>query len=392
MIKMQLILTLACFVSAFAKQPPAPQILDPEEDYNVMDKIISNNDFLQNPELYEGDIIMTDKLQKTMEEMRIRSEAGMSTFDAIAGGVWPNGVVPYKFGRGFSYQSAVKQGIDEYNKKTCIRFKPYTAALARQAGGYVEFVHGGGWVKVLYRVSSPVRLNKSRNLIRCYSLCRCSSYIGRQRGRQQISLGRGCGSKGVAVHEMMHALGFYHEQSRRDRDDYITINWNNINKAVWYNFQKYRAGQASTLGEPYDKRSVMHYGNYAFSLNGQKTIVSKSNPSERLGQRVGLSDIDVKQLKKYYKCGGGPVVTSRPPTACSNLYPFCKVLTKWCTNQWVKGNCKQSCNLCNKPPPPPCNDKNKSGNCGYWTRAGYCKHKEYKGFMQDNCKKSCKLC
>lgn len=45
---------------------------------------------------------MTDKLQKTIEEMRIRSEAGMSTFDAITGGVWPNGEVPYKFAPGFS--------------------------------------------------------------------------------------------------------------------------------------------------------------------------------------------------------------------------------------------------------------------------------------------------
>ena len=37
------------------------------------------------------------------------------------------------------------QAIQEYNSKTCVRFKPYTAALARQAGGYVEFMHGGGY-------------------------------------------------------------------------------------------------------------------------------------------------------------------------------------------------------------------------------------------------------
>ena len=55
--------------------------------------------------------------------------------------------------------------------------------------------------------------------------------IGRQGGKQQISLGRGCGYKGVAIHEMMHALGFYHEQSRLDRDNYSTINWNNINRS-----------------------------------------------------------------------------------------------------------------------------------------------------------------
>ena len=52
--------------------------------------------------------------------------------------------------------------------------------------------------------------------------------IGHQGGRQQVSLGNGCETKGVAIHEVMHALGFFPEQSRRDRDSYIRIMWNNI--------------------------------------------------------------------------------------------------------------------------------------------------------------------
>ena len=61
--------------------------------------------------------------------------------------------------------------------------------------------------------------------------------IGRQGGRQQVSLGNGCGTTGVAIHEMMHALGFFHEQSRRDRDGYIRIEWNNI-PGRKYSFQQ----------------------------------------------------------------------------------------------------------------------------------------------------------
>ena len=59
--------------------------------------------------------------------------------------------------------------------------------------------------------------------------------IGRQGGPQRISLGHGClrGGIGVTVHEMMHALGFYHEQSRRDRNRYIRINFQNISPSEY---------------------------------------------------------------------------------------------------------------------------------------------------------------
>jgi len=345
-------------------------------DENAFDRILRLNGVDNNKdayslkipkEMFEGDIVMTNKLRAQIGEMRVRSGQGMAGYDAIRGGTWPGGVVPYRYASGFAYGGAVQQAIAEYNAKTCIRFKPYTAALARTAGGYVTFMHGGG----------------------CYSM------IGRQRSRQQISLGRGCGTKGVAIHEMMHALGFYHEQSRRDRDSYITINWNSINRRMWYNFQLYRVGQADTLGVGYDKSSIMHYGNYAFSINRQKTIVSKSNPNERLGQRRGLSSKDVTQLRKYYKCSGGGKVTTTKKTGCNKIdnYPFCRDLKSYCGRPWVRANCKKACNICPTPRttttrrPSNCRDNNR--NCAGWAKYGYCRSN---GYTQKNCKKACKLC
>lgn len=58
----------------------------------------------------------------------------------------------------------------------------------------------------------------------------CWSSIGRSGGKQRVSLGKGCERKGIAIHELMHVLGFFHEQSRLDRDKYVTVYWSNVDK------------------------------------------------------------------------------------------------------------------------------------------------------------------
>lgn len=68
-------------------------------------------------------------------------------------------------------------------------------------------------------------------------LCHCSCYspVGRQYlkpGMQELSIGEGCNSKGIIMHELMHALGFWHEQARSDRDDYLEVFWENIKKGT----------------------------------------------------------------------------------------------------------------------------------------------------------------
>ena len=79
------------------------------------------------------------------------------------------------------------------------------------------------------------------------------------------------------MHELMHAAGFWHEQSRADRDDHISINWNNIQSGMEFNFLKYDLRKIDHLGAKYDTCSVMHYGAYAFAKVNRQNILTKRN-------------------------------------------------------------------------------------------------------------------
>ena len=54
---------------------------------------------------------------------------------------------------------------------------------------------------------------------------------------QSVSLVEGCLYHGIVQHEIMHALGFFHEQSRTDRNDYVIINIENVKEGYEHNFK-----------------------------------------------------------------------------------------------------------------------------------------------------------
>ncbi|VDK21217.1 unnamed protein product [Anisakis simplex] len=88
----------------------------------------------------------------------------------------------------------------------------------------------------------------------------CYSNIGRYPyGVQQISIGFGCETIGIVAHEIGHALGFFHEQSRYDRDDYVRILGRNIESGFASQFSKHSSKYIETYGVPYDFGSAMHY-------------------------------------------------------------------------------------------------------------------------------------
>ncbi|KAG5852498.1 hypothetical protein ANANG_G00063060 [Anguilla anguilla] len=125
----------------------------------------------------------------------------------------------------------------------------------------------------------------------------CIRFVPRTHQRDFIDIQPKSG--GVTAHELMHALGFLHEQSRADRDKYVTILWANIWKDRVRNFGKYKT---NNMDMPYDYSSIMHFGKFAYSEDGEPTIIPKKNPNARMGQIFGPSAMDKLKINKLYKC------------------------------------------------------------------------------------------
>jgi len=161
---------------------------------------------------------------------------------------WRNGIVPYKISGDFddSTVDAIKDGINELNTKTFINIVPYEK---KSHPDYVDIVlldddePGGG-----------------------------SSSIGRQGGRQKLSLKQGA-DNAATMHEFMHALGFLHEHTRADRDEWVTVKWNNIIESEKPNF--YKMDSDDFMFGHYDVESIMHYGGFAFSKPCDATRFSR---------------------------------------------------------------------------------------------------------------------
>ena len=74
--------------------------------------------------------------------------------------------------------------------------------------------------------------------------------MGRIEGKHRLNLGSGCVGVGIAIHELLHALGFLHEHNRPDRDDYVIVNKENIIEGK--NIKKLKqSGIDSTTESPY---------------------------------------------------------------------------------------------------------------------------------------------
>lgn len=134
----------------------------------------------------------------------------------------------------------------------------------------------------------------------------CSSAVGKVGGEQHIVLSKECSGTGSVLHEIMHALGFWHEHSRPDRDEHIRVMWKNIDKSLQHNFNTRSLDTIYDFGSPYDTNSLMQGGGYAHSrdLFNPSMIDLKTEEPVKI-QRDQLSDEDKVEINSLYECYKG---------------------------------------------------------------------------------------
>ncbi|XP_019376535.1 PREDICTED: meprin A subunit alpha [Gavialis gangeticus] len=168
-------------------------------------------------------------------------------------------------------KGVILEAFEMFRLKSCVDFKPYEGEST-----YILFQQGSG----------------------------CWSMVGDLQTGQNLSIGLGCDYKAIVEHEILHALGFYHEQSRTDRDDYVNIWWNEVISGYEHNFVKYDDQFITDLNTPYDYESVMHYAPFSFNKNESFPTITAKIPvfDDIIGQRLDFSALDIERLNRMYNC------------------------------------------------------------------------------------------
>ncbi|CAJ0596081.1 unnamed protein product [Cylicocyclus nassatus] len=229
-----------------------------------------------------------------------------------------NYVIPYRItGR---YQSSELQTITRAMKRieanTCIRFR-----TRKNERDYIEIQNQRGQG--------------------------CYTSVGRPGGKSVLMLEAGyeetCMETEIVLHELLHVVGLWHEHMRYDRDKYIKVHYENIDRGYWSQFEKVSPYEATTFNVPYDYKSVMHYDKNSFAKPGKISMETLDRRyQDVIGNAKDASPNDYRKVCEIYGCSQcmsnsipteSPVVTFKPTLPprgrCIDVNPqFCRTIAR----------------------------------------------------------------
>ncbi|XP_043199108.1 zinc metalloproteinase nas-6-like [Amphibalanus amphitrite] len=341
-------------------EPLTPQDFKRAQFMPLLPPPLDVDNVLNSEDHFEGDIIITPSDFVTISE----------DSDAIEPHkLWPDGVLHYALAPQFNRneRAVIARAVMEFERHTCLRVRPLPPGDTSRH--YVNVVKGRG----------------------------CYSGVGRmestQSRSQELSLGQGCIFPGVVMHEFMHAFGFWHEQSRPDRDNHVFVHTDNIRRNMLINFKKYDWDTVATRAEPYDVGSIMHYGPYAFAVNKfRPTLTALRDTRTEMGQRKRFSKIDIRKLNRLYGCDDKDVPPPDPPGGDGDCRDDSQYCPYWArrgecgkNEKYMHEHCRRSCKRCTDGT---CSDLHRL--CKGWSRKKQCK--ENPSYMLIYCRLSCKVC
>lgn len=238
--------------------------------------------------IFQGDILLSREQAEDFELPGLsESPETKGTILNDSKYIWPDGIVYFCFGDEaysstvpsvfFTQIDEIYEAMNYYHRTTGVEFRPVTIKSAGRSGryivekDYIQLIDGNGsW-----------------------------SMLGKQGGKQQLCLDPSWATAGTAIHELGHALGLLHEQCRVDRDNYINVNYNNIQSSKRHNFDK---ATGSTLRGPFfDFNSIMLYGSYnSFANNVSIPTMTRKDGSTWNAQRSYLSAEDLNLISTKY--------------------------------------------------------------------------------------------